>query len=334
MKMLELSRGASRSFDVWRWLQAAALLALILALAACGSSPKTSSRGGGYYKDDGPHDRPPAGLDEIPDAVPRIEPMASGPNRPYVVFGKRYVPDTSGKPYRVRGMASWYGKKFHGNSTSNGEKYDMYAMTAAHPTLPIPSYVRVTRVATGKTVVLRVNDRGPFHSDRVIDLSYVAAHKLNIVGPGSGEVVVERILPDEIRTWARGGAAPAPQALAPVTPAPVAYDPVPASQPITSTPLPPISAPAPAPSPVAAAPGGSGYFLQLGAFGEPGNAQALAGRVNSAFSPGETPAVSVHQVEQWYRVRIGPYPDRASAETAAQMVADRTGVQPGLAIVP
>jgi rare lipoprotein A len=189
-----------------------AVLAVSLALAGCGSSPKREgkasssggsgggggSRGGGYYKDDGPPDRPPADLLLVPDAMPDLEPFASGPNKPYNVFGKNYVPDTSGRPYRVQGLASWYGKKFHGQKTSNGDIYDMYGMTAAHTTLPIPSYVRVTRVATGKSVLLRVNDRGPFHSDRIIDLSYTAAVKLGILGAGSAEVVVEHLMPDEI----------------------------------------------------------------------------------------------------------------------------------------
>ncbi|MEI2417803.1 septal ring lytic transglycosylase RlpA family protein [Orrella sp. JC864] len=312
------------------WLCRLAVLALILLLAACGSAPKTGTRGGGYYKDDGPPARPPSNLDRVPDAVPRIEPLASGPNRPYVIFGKRYVPDTSGQPYRARGVASWYGKKFHGNPTSNGERYDMYAMTAAHPTLPIPSYVRVTRVATGKTVVLRVNDRGPFHSNRIIDLSYVAAHKLGILGPGSDEVIVERIMPDEIRRIAAGAPAVPPQqapAAQPVALREPAQAPAPLPPPAAPRPLPPP----PAPASFAAAPVAGAYFLQLGAFGEPGNAQALAGRVNSAFQPGETPAVTVQQVDRWYRVRIGPYPDRAAAESALQMVADRTGVQPALA---
>jgi rare lipoprotein A len=177
----------------WQKLAACLLLAL---LTACSSTKK-----GGYYKDDGPDANPPAYLDKVPDAVPKIEPLASGANKPYTLFGKAYRPDTSGGPYKVQGRASWYGKKFHGNPTSNGERYDMYAMTAAHTTLPIPSYVRVTRVSNGKSIVLRINDRGPFHSDRIIDLSYVAAYKLGMLGPGSSEVVVERIMPDQIRNW-------------------------------------------------------------------------------------------------------------------------------------
>jgi rare lipoprotein A len=186
-----------------------AMLALTLLIAGCGSSPKreggsgggsssSSSRGGGYYKDDGPPDRPPSDLLLVPDAMPAVEPLASGANKPYNVFGKNYSPDTSGRPYRTQGLASWYGKKFHGQKTSNGEIYDMYGMSAAHTTLPIPSYVRVTRVASGKSVLLRVNDRGPFHSDRIIDLSYTAAVKLGILGSGSAEVVVEHLMPDEI----------------------------------------------------------------------------------------------------------------------------------------
>lgn len=167
-------------------------------LAACSGAGK---RSGGYYLDDGPDANPPANLDAVPDAVPRIEPFTPSTSKPYVVFGKTYTPDVSGGPYKVQGRASWYGKKFHGNSTANGERYNMYGMTAAHPTLPLPSYARITRVSTGKSVVVRVNDRGPFLNDRVIDLSYVAAYKLGMLGPGSAEVVVERITPDQIRNW-------------------------------------------------------------------------------------------------------------------------------------
>ena len=167
-------------------------------LVACSGGAR---RGGGYYLDDGPDANPPANLDAVPDAVPKIEPFAPGNSKPYVVFGKTYTPDVSGGPYKVQGRASWYGKKFHGQSTANGERYNMYGMTAAHPTLPLPSYARVTRVSTGKSVVVRVNDRGPFLNDRVMDLSYVAAYKLGLLGPGSAEVVVERITPDQIRNW-------------------------------------------------------------------------------------------------------------------------------------
>ena len=167
---------------------------LIFLLAACSSTPK---RSGGYYKDDGPDANPPANLASIPDAVPRSEPLHKYANRPYEVFGKKYVPLASVQPFSQRGTASWYGKKFHGQKTSSGETYDMYKMTAAHPTLPIPSYARVTNLSNRKSVVVRINDRGPFHSDRIIDLSYAAAYKLGYVGAGSARVEIEAVVPGQ-----------------------------------------------------------------------------------------------------------------------------------------
>jgi rare lipoprotein A len=163
----------------------------VLFLVGCSSTPQK----GGYYKDDGPHAKPPADLDRIADAVPRSEPLHKGANRPYERFGKSYVPMTSLQPFKQRGMASWYGKRYHGQRTSSGETYDMYAMTAAHPTLPIPSYARVTSMKNGRSVVVRINDRGPFRADRVIDLSYVAAHRLDFIQAGQAQVEVESILP-------------------------------------------------------------------------------------------------------------------------------------------
>ena len=160
-------------------------------LGGCGSAPQK----GGYYKDDGPHERPPANLERVADAVPRSEPLHKFANRPYKALGKEYVPMTSLQPFRQRGLASWYGKRYHGQKTSSGEVYDMYQMTAAHPTLPIPSYARVTNTKSGKSVVVRINDRGPFRSGRVIDLSYVAAHKLGYIQAGEAMVEVESIVP-------------------------------------------------------------------------------------------------------------------------------------------
>jgi rare lipoprotein A len=164
-------------------------LVILLAVGGC-----SSTRPGGYYKDDGPHERPPANLERVADAVPRSEPLHKFANRPYEALGKRYVPLTSVQPFRQSGLASWYGKRYHGQKTSSGETYDMYAMTAAHPTLPIPSYVRVTNLANGKSVVVRVNDRGPFKSERVIDVSYVAAYKLGFIQAGQARVEVEAIV--------------------------------------------------------------------------------------------------------------------------------------------
>lgn len=307
------------------------ILMLLLAIAVAGcSSTGGRKKGGGYYKDDGPDANPPSNLDQVPDAVPRIEPYASGANRPYVVFGQRYVPDTSGQPYKQRGIASWYGKKFHGNSTSIGESYDMYAMTAAHTTLPIPSYARVTSLVNGKTIVVRVNDRGPFHSDRIMDLSYVAAYKLGIIGPGSGQVVVESIPQEEIRRLASQGAPAAPEpasatgsmpVMAPVAATPVA---------LTAEPLP---GPEPGSAPVRQAPsGGAGtVYLQVGAFSQPANAQSLVARINSQLGAAGAPPAQVEQSNNLYRVRIGPYPDRQSAMNAVQLVSDRIGILPSIA---
>jgi rare lipoprotein A len=179
------------------------MLAVVLALAGCSSSPSTSTKpapattakSGGYYLDDGPQANPPATLDAVPDAVPRDEPLHRYANRTYAVLGNTYTPQTTRRGHSEEGLASWYGKRFHGKKTASGELYDMYAMTAAHPTLPIPSYARVTALNNGKSVVVRINDRGPFHSKRVIDLSYTAAHKLGYLQRGSTRVRVESLDP-------------------------------------------------------------------------------------------------------------------------------------------
>jgi rare lipoprotein A len=195
----------------------------VLLLAGCGSMFKRESpepaaapaaagapSKGAYYKDDGPGASPPSDLAAIPDAVPRAEPLHRFANRPYQVFGKDYVPQSSLAPFRQAGVGSWYGRRYHGAPTSSGERYDMYAMTAAHPTLPIPSYARVTNTANGRSVVVRINDRGPFHSDRIIDLSYTAAWKLGYVEAGSARVEVESVLPgkaepvQEVKAEAQG----------------------------------------------------------------------------------------------------------------------------------
>ena len=177
---------------------------LTLALAGCSSTPPAAgkssapaktAKSGGYYLDDGPEATPPPNLDAIPDAVPRDEPLHRYANRPYDVMGSSYTPQTQRRAHSEEGVASWYGKRFHGRKTASGERYDMYAMTAAHPTLPIPSYVRVTSLASGKTVVVRINDRGPFHKQRIIDLSYAAASRLGYISKGSTRVRVESLDP-------------------------------------------------------------------------------------------------------------------------------------------
>ncbi len=282
------------------------ILLLALLVSACGggggSGGGGGGGGGGYYKDDGPPANVPANLDSIPDAVPRVEPLARGPNRPYTIMGKRYVPDTSGQAYRKRGMASWYGRKFHGNKTSNGERYDMFAMTAAHTTLPIPSYVRVTRVSDGRQVIVRVNDRGPFLHNRVIDLSYAAAHRLGMVGPGSVEVVVERIMPEQIRAGTWNQTAPT----------------VAAAQPAASQAMmrPAVMRTGP-------------VYLQLGAFRDEANARSLASRAAGRLSVNSPVSVDAGP-DGVYRVRVGPFDDRATAEGAVQPIFQSLGIAPSV----
>jgi rare lipoprotein A len=159
---------------------------------------------------DGAEARPPAGLEQVPDAEPRVDPLRQGgPNKPYTVLGVSYVPMTTDQPWSEAGLASWYGRKYHRQPTSSGEPYDMYAMTAAHKTMPIPSYARVRNPANGREVIVRINDRGPFAAGRVIDLSYTAALKLGLLG-GVAPVEVQRLTHDEIRTgtWREGGPRP------------------------------------------------------------------------------------------------------------------------------
>ena len=286
----------------------ASLLACAALLAACASTPKNEpppapsappSASTKYYKDDGPGESPPANLDAIPDAVPRLEPLNRFANRPYTVLGKDYVPATSLRPYKERGVASWYGRKFHGQKTSNGETYDMYAMTAAHPTLPLPSYVRVTNVATGRSVVVRVNDRGPFLHDRIIDLSYAAAHRIGTAAKGSGEVIVEAIIPGEGTL-------------------------------IAATPLPPVVATAPqrtVETPQAAAvstESSGGFSVQLGAFQNNVNAQNFLAHVQGQLATAQVEP-RVREAGGLYRVYVGPYPDRDEAKKVADRLTSAFG---------
>ncbi|ADU40029.1 septal ring lytic transglycosylase RlpA family protein [Variovorax paradoxus] len=200
---------------------AACAVAVAVFLAGCASGPRSSS--GVASGRDGPGTNIPSDLDRVPDAEPRIEPIRSsgGTSKPYTVLGRGYQPITDDRPFRESGLASWYGRKFHAASTSSGEPYDMYAMTAAHKTLPLPSYVRVRNPANGREVIVRVNDRGPFVDGRVIDLSYTAALKLDLLR-GVAPVEIERITNEDIRTgaWRRdsgtayAAASPAPRATA------------------------------------------------------------------------------------------------------------------------
>jgi rare lipoprotein A len=262
-----------------------------------------------------------------------VEPLHRGALRPYTVMGRNYMPMTAVAPYRARGVASWYGRRYHGKLTSNGETYDMYGMSAAHPTLPLPSYVRVTSVANGKTVIVRVNDRGPFIDSRLIDLSYTAAHKLGVISGGSAMVDVELILPG----------APAPVATAQVTPVPVIPAPaasVPAAPApaatVPVTPVPAVAAIVATPGAAAALPNertlpmaaeSSGVYLQLAAFGSKENADAYASRLRADVA-WLASQLQVLPRDGLFRVRAGPYANPGEARQTAERINQSVGVKP------
>jgi len=289
-----------------RWL----VCMLALALAACGSAtrrdapaPDAPQRGGGYYKDDGPGDAIPVNLAELPDAEPRSEPLHRYANRPYEVFGRRYVPLTEPSAFEQRGIASWYGRKFHGEKTSSGEPYDMYAMTAAHPTLPIPSYARVTNLQNGRSVVVRINDRGPFLRDRVIDLSYAGAWKLGYVQAGHARVEVRAIVPGQ------GGI---------VAEARPAADPVPVSAPVASS-----------DPPVGATP--DSVYLQLGAFAAEASAESMRERLQRQLD-WVSERIVVLASGALYKLQLGPYRNRDDAIGIAERIAQELNFRPFLVV--
>ena len=296
-----------------------AVAALVALVAACSTAPPKKSV---YYQDDGPPDRVPADIASIPDAVPRVEPLSRSTSKPYVALGRTYTPLTGDAPFRQRGLASWYGRQFHGNRTANGETYDMFAMTAAHPLLPIPSYVRVTNLRTGRSVIVRVNDRGPFKSDRVIDLSYAAAAKLGIAAPGTGEVEIERITMAQIASGdvrrGEGGRTtepmPSAAAVSSTVVVPVVASAAAAAAATDATPPLAVTAPAPALR---------GWSVQLGAFAQETNAEALAGRTSALLSfldPDmlDAGAPRIEKDGTVYRVLLGAKPDRAAAQALAR----------------
>jgi len=289
-------------------------------------------RGGGFYKDDGPAEEIPVDLDTVADAEPRWEPLHKGAQKPYVVLGRSYVPNTAVKPYKARGVASWYGRKFHGQKTSIGEPYDMFAMTAAHTTLALPSYVRVSNPDNGRSVVVRVTDRGPFHQDRLIDLSYTAAHKLGLVGNGSGVVEVEAIIPGDATatTYAQVGAPVVTDNRA---------DANAAAEPETSLRSKPsddgigdlITRLERAETPAPAATNGRGTWLQLGAFGNPDNAESLRSHLARELDWLAEP-VQIHAAAGIQRVQVGPYKSRAEADKVAERIRAELGTRPTIVV--
>ena len=229
----------------------------------------------------------------IPDAIPKPEPRARyGNHSPYVVFGQKYHVLPSSKGYQETGIASWYGKKFAGRPTSSQEPYDPYAMTAAHKSLPLPTYVRVTNLDNNKSIVVRVNDRGPFHEDRIIDLSYAAAHKLEYANHGTARVRVEAI---DMST------------------------------------LPSASSPTPLSTPSQPSKPSQSYrlFLQAGAFKEYTTAQSLKHQLSS-FTEAPIKIDSNQNGQQLHRVKIGPFPSAQHALQAQQRIQNSQLAKPML----
>jgi rare lipoprotein A len=227
----------------------------------------------------------PAGIELTPDAVPQEEPRSRSGNSPeYQVFGKTYRTMREAGSFRERGHASWYGKKFHGRKTANGEIYDMFKMTAAHKTLPLPSYVRVTNLANGKSTVVRVNDRGPFHKGRIIDLSYAAAAKLDVINHGAVEVEIETVNSDS----------PAPPTVAVVAPEPPAVPVEPKAE-------------------LRSAPSTTQGWLQVASFIDPINAVALREELQGKGFTGATVITTDLGGETLHRVVTGPFHDENSA---------------------
>ncbi len=274
------------------------LLGLGLLLSGCAGDPASDQPAGRYSQR---HDSPPEqhiDVSAVKDAVPRVEPFSRYGNPPsYVVLGTRYHTLKKSAGYTERGIASWYGTKFHGHRTSSGETYDMYKMSAAHKSLPLPTYARVTNLQNGKSVIVKINDRGPFHENRLIDLSYAAAARLEILGKGTGLVEVTaidpakpRIAPSQPKTATRTTSAAALSAAAPAT-TPLAHEPL--------------------------------LYLQLGAFQSRDNAEKLRSQLSQVDLPGKlqiSEATSNNQ--RVYRVRIGPLAGVETADELTHRLAD------------
>jgi rare lipoprotein A len=342
------------------WRRPLACLLVVSGLAGCSTvslSPEQAGRsssgnaGGTVRPDrDGAPERPPEDLATVPDAVPRVEPiLPKGPNKPYVVLGQGYEPLAEDVPFKQQGMASWYGTKFHGRRTASGEVYSMYGMSAAHRTLPIPSYARVRNKANGKEVIVRINDRGPFHSSRVLDLSYTAAAKLDVLARGQAEVEIERLTFEDIRTgrWVREpGQAPAPIQEDPIQALASHLDGAQPSAVVATAPLqesdlqgdavavPPSVPLASAPSTVrpigrsrAFTPGQQGFWVQLAAFSQRAGVDAFQKRVAAELS-NLAPLLAVFQEGPGYRLQVGPYARREDAQGAAHRVREALQLSP------
>lgn len=279
-------------------LPAAGILAALV-LSGCG----LWSNSGGYYQNDGP----PSDWNtssSTKGAEPRVESFYPASLRPYTVMGKRYTPVTSDIAMKQQGTASWYGKQFHGNKTSIGETYDMYASTAAHPTMPLPSYARVTNLENGRSIIVRVNDRGPFLHNRVMDLSYAAAKELGYVTKGTAQVEIVRLTNKDIASGAWRSPASSTSGTATIIPSTSSSS---ASYPVTS------------PS--------QGWSVQVGVFTQRDNAEKYAAHAEAVLSSrGVETVVRIVEDAGRYRVVAGRGLDRTSASAQARRLADLLGV--------
>jgi rare lipoprotein A len=285
-------------------LRGGVLTLLALLLAACAQAPRRPPSAPTVVPP------PPADVAAIPNPVPREEPRSASGNPPfYEVAGHRYIVLASAAGYHERGVASWYGTDFHGLRTATGERYDMFAMTAAHKTLPIPCYARVTNLSNGRSVIVRINDRGPFVANRIIDLSYTAALKLDMIRNGTAFVQVETVS-------AASPENPAANAALPVTtPAASEASAGVSDVPAVTAPLEPAAGAAVSPAP--ATPLSGHFFIQVGAYGQAENARRTAQKLRDAgLAHVFTLAPAGDQLLQ--RVRIGPI---ASVQEFDQLIA-------------
>jgi rare lipoprotein A len=318
----------------------ATLWLMLAVLTACGTAPPAPSgpltpRSGPApsAERDGPETSPPTDLASVPDAEPRVEPIRSGgPNKPYEALGRDYVPLTADRPFTERGLASWYGKKFHGRRTANGEVYNMYAMTAAHPTLPLPSYAKVRNPANGREVVVRINDRGPFHPGRIVDLSYTAALKLGVLR-GVAPVELSRITFDEIRSgsWrkkAPNEVQPAEHVITDFALATPAPQPAVVAAPIAGVALREAGSVADSGAdPGVSARPARGFWVQLGAFKQRDGADSFHRRVVADLD-WLAPLLAVFTEPSVFRLQAGPYANRDEAQGVAARVREALQLVP------
>jgi rare lipoprotein A len=310
----------------------AILVGVALALGGCGGSPKKGQ----------------VRVDQVAGAKPKAEPKARyGNMRSYVVFGKTYYPKTSSRGHTERGIASWYGPKFHGKKTSSGEIYDMHQMTAAHKTLPLPTYALVTNLENGRNLIVKINDRGPFVGDRIIDLSYAAAKHLGLDRKGTARVQVTSIDPrdhdgkpprsiavaqvelERYRAGAGGGAeakpTPSTSAISESAPSRSASSATPSMIPAAASDEPPRARSAVATT-------GGGYSLQVGAFGARTNAEEMRRRLQGQLSaPVTVDHAPSGDAARLYRVRVGPVDSRSDAEQLSAQL-NGLGIGPSLVV--